>query len=80
MLQQHFQYLHSFKKTEPGPAEVENGAYNVLDIKSGYYFSGGLMIYLKLANLFNERYYPNPDPDIPLAKGFGVSAGVHFNF
>jgi len=73
-------YLHSFKKTNPGPAEVENGVYNVLDIKSGYYFTGGFMVYLKIANLFNERYYPNPDPDIPLAKGFGISAGIHFNF
>lgn len=73
-------YLHSFKKTDPGPAEVENDAYNVVDIKSGYYLTPGLLVYLKIANLFNARYYPNPDPDIPLAKGFGVSAGIHFNF
>ncbi|NIM14391.1 MAG: TonB-dependent receptor [Candidatus Aminicenantes bacterium] len=73
-------YIHSFKKTDPGPAEVENNPYNVLTIKGGYYFTSTFYIYLKLANILNESYYPNPDPDIPYAQGFNVSAGVHLYF
>lgn len=73
-------YLHSFAKTDPGPAEIENEAYNLLDLKGGYYISSTFYLYLKMANLLNESYYPNADPDIPLGKGFNFSAGVHFYF
>jgi outer membrane cobalamin receptor len=73
-------FIHSFKKTDPGPAEVENNPYNVLTIKGGYYFTSTFYIYLKLANILNESYYPNPDPDIPYAQGFNVSAGIHLYF
>jgi outer membrane receptor protein involved in Fe transport len=72
--------LHSLKKSEPGPAEVVNDAYTLLDFKGGYYFSSTFYFYLKLANLLNAEYYANPDPDIPLAKGFNLSAGLHFYF
>jgi outer membrane receptor protein involved in Fe transport len=73
-------YIHSFAKTDPGPAEIDNSAYNLLDVKGGFYFSANFHVYLKLANILNERYYPNPDPDIPYAQGFSLSAGVHFDF
>lgn len=73
-------YIHSFKKTDPGPAEVENKPYNVLTVKSGYYFTSTFYIYLKLANILDESYYPNADPDIPYAQGFNISAGVHLYF
>lgn len=73
-------YFYSFKKNDPGPAEIENNAYNLLNLKGGYYFSAGLFLYLKVSNLLNETYYANPDPDIPEAQGIGVSAGVHFYF
>jgi outer membrane receptor protein involved in Fe transport len=73
-------YLHSFKKSNPGPAEIANAAYDLVNIKGGYYLSSSLFIYLKVANLFNETYFANPDPDIPEAKGIDFSAGIHFYF
>ncbi|HLP62830.1 MAG TPA: TonB-dependent receptor [Candidatus Deferrimicrobium sp.] len=73
-------YLYSFKKTDPGPAEVANAAYSLVNLKGGYYLSSSLFIYLKIANLLNETYFANPDPDIPEAKGIDFSAGIHFYF
>ena len=73
-------YLHSFKKSDPGPAEVGNAAYDLVNLKGGYYLSSSLFLYLKVANLFNETYFANPDPDIPEAKGIDFSAGIHFYF
>jgi outer membrane receptor protein involved in Fe transport len=73
-------FLHSFKKGDPGPAEIKNDAYNVLNLKGGYYLSSNLFLYLKAANLLNETYYANPDPDIPGAKGIHFSTGIHFYF
>ncbi|MCP5105564.1 MAG: TonB-dependent receptor [bacterium] len=75
-----FNYLHSFKKSDPGPAEIANGAYNVLNLKGGYYLSSSLFLYFKVANLLNESYYANPDPDIPEAQGINFSTGIHFYF
>lgn len=73
-------FLHSLKKTAPGPTEVENDAYTVLDIKGGIYFSSTFSLYVKISNLFNDLYYPNADPDIPSAKGLNIAAGIHFYF
>jgi outer membrane receptor protein involved in Fe transport len=73
-------YLHSFTKSDPGPAEVENSTYDLLDLKGGYYISSTFYFYLKFANILNESYFPNADPDIPLGKGFSLSAGVHVYF
>lgn len=73
-------FLHSLKKTDPGPAEVENDAYTVLDFRGGIYFSSAFSLYVKVSNLFNDLYYPNADPDIPPAKGINVTAGFHFYF
>jgi len=72
--------MHSFKKKDAGPAELVNEAYSLLNVKSGYYISSAFYIYIKLANILDETYYPNADPDIPLSPGFNVSAGLHFNF
>lgn len=73
-------YLHSFKKSDPGPAEVLNKAYHLLDVKSGMYINSYLFIYMKISNLFNQTYYANPDPDIPAGKGIGISSGVQVYF
>ncbi|MDQ1352098.1 MAG: TonB-dependent receptor [Acidobacteriota bacterium] len=73
-------YLHSFKKSDPGPAEVANTAYDLVNLKGGYYLSSSLFVYLKVANLFNKTYFANTDPDIPEAKGIDFSAGIHFYF
>ena len=73
-------YLYSFKKTDPGPAEVANAAYHLVNLKGGYYLSSNLFIYLKVENLFNATYFANPDPDIPEAKGIDFSAGIHYYF
>jgi outer membrane receptor protein involved in Fe transport len=75
-----FNFQHSFKKSDPGPAEVKNNAYSLLDLKGGYYFTSTFYLFLKIANALNAIYFPNPDPDIPPAKGFNVSAGIHFYF
>ncbi len=72
--------IHSFKKEDPGPAEVLNDAYTVLDLKAGYYLSANLFFYFKAANLLNETYYANPDPDIPQARKLDLSAGMNFYF
>ena len=73
-------FLYSFKKNDPGSAEIKNGSYNLLNIKSGYYLSSELFLYVKASNLLNERYYSNPDPDIPEAKRLNFSTGIHFYF
>ncbi|MCP4146178.1 MAG: TonB-dependent receptor, partial [bacterium] len=73
-------YLHSFEKSKPGPAEIENASYDLLNLKAGWYFSGSLFIYLKAANLLDKFYYANPDPDIAAARGFSLSGGLHFQF
>lgn len=74
------EYTVSFKKSDPGPSELANDAYHLLDIKGGVYLSADIFIYLKLSNLLDEEYYANADPDIPLSKGFGLSSGLHFYF
>lgn len=73
-------FLRSFKKKDPGPAEVINNAYDILNLKCGCYISSALFLYLKASNLLDKRYFANPDPDIPEAKGINVSAGIHFYF
>ena len=73
-------YTYSFKKNDPGPAEILNEAYNLLYLKTGYYFSANFFFYLKASNLLNETYYANPDPDIPEAKKLDISAGINFYF
>jgi len=72
-------FLYSFPKEDPGPAEVANDAYRRLDFKGGVYLSSRLFFYAKIQNLLNEAYYANPDPDIPLAPGFALSAGCQYN-
>ncbi|MCP5046208.1 MAG: TonB-dependent receptor [bacterium] len=73
-------WLYSFKKSDPGPAEAANEAYNIVDIKGGYYFSSALYLYVKLANLFDKVYFPNTDPDTPAARGLNISAGIQYHF
>jgi len=73
-------YTRVTDKNDPGPAEVENTAYNLLDFKTGYYFSANLSLYLKASNILDETFYANADPDIPQARGFEVSAGINFYF
>ena len=73
-------FLRSLAKNDPGPAEVKNQAYSVVDFKTGYYFSTHFYLNLKVSNLLNELYYPNPDPDIPYARGVDVSIGIHYYF
>lgn len=75
-----FNFLHSFEKSDPGPAEVFNNAYTVINLKGGYYITSSLYFYIKMGNILNQSYYANPDPDIPFAKGANISAGLHFNF
>lgn len=75
-----FNYLHSFKKGNPGPSEIENNKYDLITLKGGHYFSSKFFTYLKISNLLNEKYFPNPDPDIPEGDGIGLSAGLNFFF
>lgn len=63
----------------PGPAEVAVSAYDVCDFKAGCYFSNRIMLFAKIANLFNRAYYANGDPDIPLARGIDLAVGVNLN-
>ena len=73
-------FIHSFYKGNPGPAEIENLSYNLLNLKGGYYFTSKTFLYLKLSNLFNETYYSNPDPDIPESRSRSLSAGIQCYF
>ncbi len=72
--------LHSFRKGDPGPSEVENDNYNLLTLKGGHYFSSKFFTYLKISNLLNRNFFPNPDPDIPENDGINISAGVNLFF
>ncbi len=73
-------YLHSFAKKDPGPAEILNQEYDLLNLKGGYYFSANLFLFCRVSNVSNSLYYANPDPDIPEAPGTQISTGVHFYF
>jgi outer membrane receptor protein involved in Fe transport len=73
-------WLASAAMKHPGPAETTIPAFNVADIKAGYYFSNRLFLFFKIANLFNRYYIANADPDIPPAKGFDFSLGLNVNF
>jgi outer membrane receptor protein involved in Fe transport len=73
-------WLGSVAVRHPGPAESAIPAYDVHDLKAGYYFSNQLSLSLKIANLLNRAYFANADPDIPLAKGLDFSLGLNLNF
>ncbi|MFC2155244.1 TonB-dependent receptor [Acidobacteriota bacterium] len=73
-------YIYFFKKSELGLVEILNEVYNLLDLKTGYYFSSNFFLYLKASNLLNETYFANLDPDIPEAKKIDISAGINFYF
>lgn len=73
-------YIHSFKKSDPGPSEIENGSYTLINLKGGWYYSSRFFLFLKISNLLNETYYANPDPDIPAGEGLSLSAGLNFFF
>ena len=73
-------YLHAFSKKDPGPAEVCNRNYDLVNLKGGYYFSANFFLFARISNLFDTLYYANPDPDIPEAPGIQISAGLHFYF
>ena len=73
-------YIHSFKKSDPGPAELANKSFGLLNFKGSYHFSSSIAITMKLSNILNKTYYPNADPDIPLARGFEASGGIYINF
>ncbi len=72
--------LHSFMKTDPGPSEIENDSYNLLTLKGGHYFSSKFFTFIKISNLLNKSFYPNPDPDIPRNDGFNITAGLNIFF
>lgn len=74
-----FNYIHSFAKNSPGPAEVLNNQFTLINVKGGIYFSPAFYLHLKVANLLNNFYYANADPDIPPSKGINISAGVTLN-
>jgi len=73
-------YLHSFSKTDPGPSEVENTGYDLITLKGGHYFSSRFFTYIKVSNLLNSTFFPNPDPDIPEEEGINITAGITFFF
>ncbi|MEN8155084.1 MAG: TonB-dependent receptor, partial [Acidobacteriota bacterium] len=72
--------LHSFKKTDPGPSEIENNSYNLVTIKGGHYFSSKFFAFIKISNILNNNFFPNPDPDIPENDGINITAGMNFFF
>jgi outer membrane receptor protein involved in Fe transport len=73
-------YLRAFAKKDPGPAEVYNRDYNLLNIKGGYYFSSNLFLFCRVSNVLDTLYFANPDPDIPEAPGIQASAGLQLYF
>ncbi len=72
--------LHSFMKTDPGPSEIENSSHNLITIKGGHYFSSKFFTFIKISNLLNKSFFPNPDPDIPENDGINITAGMNFFF
>lgn len=73
-------YLHAFAKKDPGPAEMVNRDYDVVNLKGGYYFSANFFFFARISNVFDTLYFANPDPDIPEAPGVQVAAGLKFYF
>ena len=72
--------LHSYEKKNPGPAEINNAAYTVINVNGIFYFSTRFHLFLNISNLLNRQYYANPDPDIPLSKGLDISVGFRLGF
>jgi len=72
--------LHSFDKADPGPAEINNNSYNLLNFNSIWHVSKRLNIYFRVLNVLNTKYYANADPDIPLAKGLDIALGMQLLF
>jgi len=73
-------HVYSSSLNWPGPAEIPVRAYNVTNVKGGYYLSSKLFLFLKVSNLFDSFYYANADPDIPPATGFDLSIGLTSQF
>jgi outer membrane receptor protein involved in Fe transport len=71
--------LYSGKKNYPGPAEVSNRSYLLLNLKAGCYMSSRVFLFLRFRNLLNSSYYANQDPDIPLSPGFSMISGIQIN-
>ncbi|MCU0235894.1 MAG: TonB-dependent receptor [Acidobacteria bacterium] len=69
-------WLAATAQRRPGPAESAVPAFQVCDLKAGCYFSSRVLLFAKIANVFNRAYYANGDPDIPLARGIDLSMGL----
>lgn len=75
-----FESTKSFYKNDPGPSEVENDKYNLVNISGTHFYSEKLFFSFRLNNLFNRSYFQNADPDSPLSEGFNVSCNIHYLF
>jgi len=70
---------HLSGKSDPGPAEIENPGSSRLQLHISWFISSKWQIFLKGNNLSDVAYFPNADPDMPLAPGRSWRFGIQFS-
>lgn len=70
---------HLSGKPDPGPAEILNRHAARLQMHISWFISSKWQVFLKGDNLSNAAYYPNADPDMPLAPGRSWRFGIQFS-
>jgi len=75
-----FSSNHYFSKNNPGPSEIENTSYTLINISGTFFISEKLFFSGKINNLLNRTYYQNADPDTPYSQGLNLSINIHYLF
>jgi len=71
---------YNFKKADPGPAEIKNPSYEIVNLKFNYTVASSLRVHLFLSNLFNKTYLARPDPDSIEEPGRNIVIGLNVSF
>ncbi|MCJ7679626.1 MAG: TonB-dependent receptor, partial [Candidatus Aminicenantes bacterium] len=70
----------SWKKSNPGPAEIKIPGFVHLQLRAAYILSPSLRFFLNVSNLLNHLYFARPDPDSVYEPGRNIRLGVTFRF
>jgi len=66
------------EKTDPGPAEISNPGYEIVNFQAGFFLSPSLRFFFSVSNLFNRTYIARPDPDSMEAPGRNFILGLNY--
>ncbi len=72
--------VYNLQKADPGPAEIENPSYEIVNLKFNYAVASSLRVYLFVSNLFNKTYLARPDPDSIEEPGRNIVIGLNVSF